>query len=191
MREDIVNSLKEAQNALDKFVSNPATIDAIESAAKTMKTALDCGNKILACGNGGSLCDATHFAEELTGRFRENRRPLAAMAINDPAYMTCVGNDFSFGDIFVRWVEAFGKPGDVLLAISTSGNSQNIVAAAEAARRLGMKVVALTAEGPTRLSETADVVLQAPRTPHSDRIQEIHIKVIHIVIEALEKELGF
>ena len=113
------------------------------------------------------------------------------MAINDAAYMTCVGNDFSFGDIFVRWVEAFGKPGDVLLAISTSGNSQNIVTAAEAARRLGMKVVALTAEGPTRLSETADVVLQAPRTPHSDRIQEIHIKVIHIVIEALEKELGF
>ena len=187
----IENSLHQAETALHEFISDPQTPVLMEKAVAIFKQALDKGCKIISCGNGGSLCDAAHFAEELTGRFRGDRRPLPAMAINDAAYMTCVGNDFSFGDIFVRWVEAFGKPGDVLLAISTSGNSQNIVAAAEAARRLGMKVVALTAEGPTRLSETADVVLQAPRTPHSDRIQEIHIKVIHIVIEALEKELGF
>ena len=109
MREDIVNSLKEAQNALDKFVSNPATIDAIESAAKTMKTALDCGNKILACGNGGSLCDATHFAEELTARFRKNRQPFPAIAINDPAYLTCTVNDFSPDIVFSRYVEGVGK----------------------------------------------------------------------------------
>ena len=190
-RQIIEHSLREANDALADFLASPRTLPTMEAIVDTMAEALRNGCKIMSCGNGGSLCDATHFAEELTGRFRENRRPLAAMAINDPAYMTCVGNDFSFGDIFVRWVEAFGKPGDVLLAISTSGNSQNIVAAAEAARRLDMKVVALTAEGPTRLAEMADVALQAPRTPHSDRIQEIHIKVIHIFIEALEKELGF
>ena len=89
------------------------------------------GCKIISCGNGGSLCDAAHFAEELTGRFRGDRRPLPAMAINDAAYMTCVGNDFSFDQIFARWVEAFGRPGDVLLAISTSGNSGNVVMAVE------------------------------------------------------------
>ena len=189
-RQIIEHSLREANDALADFLASPRTLPTMEAIVDTMAEALRNGCKIMSCGNGGSLCDATHFAEELTGRFRENRRPLAAMAINDPAYMTCVGNDFSFGDIFVRWVEAFGKPGDVLLERKRR-KLRVLFAAAEAARRLGMKVVALTAEGPTRLSETADVVLQAPRTPHSDRIQEIHIKVIHIVIEALEKELGF
>ena len=132
-RQIIEHSLREANDALADFLASPRTLPTMEAIVDTMAEALRNGCKIMSCGNGGSLCDATHFAEELTGRFRENRRPLAAMAINDPAYMTCVGNDFSFGDIFVRWVEAFGKPGDVLLAISTSGNSQNIVAAAEAA----------------------------------------------------------
>lgn len=190
-REIIEHSLAEARKTLDDFLASPDTIPTMEAIVDVMATSLRAGGKIISCGNGGSLCDATHFAEELTGRFRENRRPLPAMAINDPAYMTCVGNDFSFGDIFVRWVEAFGKPDDVLLAISTSGNSENIVAAAEAARKAGMKVVGLTAQGQTRLAEVSDVALLAPRTPHSDRIQEIHIKVIHIVIEALEKELGY
>lgn len=187
----IEHSLSEAHKTLEAFLADPTTIPTMEAMVDVMKQALQNGGKIMSCGNGGSLCDATHFAEELTGRFRENRRPLAAMAINDPAYMTCVGNDFSFGDIFTRWVEAFGKPGDVLLAISTSGNSANIVAAAEKAHELGMKVIALTAKGETKIGKAADIALCAPRTPHSDRIQEIHIKVIHIVIEALEKELGF
>lgn len=190
-REIIRHSLEEARLTLETFLNDPRTLPAMEEMVETMKKALENGCKIMSCGNGGSLCDATHFAEELTGRFRQNRRPLAAMAINDPAYMTCVGNDFSFGDIFLRWVEAFGKPGDVLLAISTSGNSKNIVEAAEKARSQGMRVIALTADGDTALGRIADVVLRAPRTPYSDRIQEIHIKVIHIVIEALEKELGF
>lgn len=192
MKQQIIeHSLSEARKTLEEFLADPATIPTMEAMVDTMKESLEKGGKIMSCGNGGSLCDATHFAEELTGRFRANRRPLAAMAINDPAYMTCVGNDFSFGEIFVRWVEAFGKPGDVLLAISTSGTSANIVAAAAKARELGMKVIALTAKGDTPLGQVADVTLRAPRTPHSDRIQEIHIKVIHIVIEALEKELGF
>lgn len=190
-REIIEQSLAEARKTLDDFLASPETVPAMEAIVEVMAAALRGGGKIICCGNGGSLCDATHFAEELTGRFRKNRRPLPAMAVNDPAYMTCVGNDFSFGDIFVRWVEAFGKPDDVLLAISTSGNSENIVAAAEEAHKAGMKVVGLTAEGETRLAEVSDVALLAPRTPYSDRIQEIHIKVIHIVIEALEKELGY
>ncbi|MEG1700131.1 MAG: SIS domain-containing protein [Alistipes sp.] len=190
MKQQIIeHSLAEARQALDDFLADPATLPTMEAMVDTMKDALEKGGKIMSCGNGGSLCDATHFAEELTGRFRANRRPLAAMAINDPAYMSCVGNDFSFDEIFVRWVEAFGKPGDVLLSISTSGTSANIVAAAEKAHELGMKVIALTARGNTPLGQLADVALYAPRTPHSDRIQEIHIKVIHIVIEALEKAM--
>lgn len=190
-KTDIIKqSLAEAHKALEDFLGNPQTVPSMEAAVDAMAGAIRGGGKIICCGNGGSLCDATHFAEELTGRFRCDRRPLPAMAINDPAYMTCVGNDFSFGDIFTRWVEAFGKPGDALLAISTSGNSPNVVGAALKARELGMKVVALTAQGPSKLADAADVALCAPRTPHSDRIQEIHIKIIHIVIEALEKELG-
>ena len=133
-----------------------------------------------------SKAAASISTEELTGRFRRDRRPLPAMAINDAAYMTCVGNDFSFDQIFARWVEAFGRPGDVLLAISTSGNSGNVVMAVEKAREAGMKVLALTREGTNKLSEMADVAICAPTAPYSDRIQEIHIKVIHILIEALE-----
>lgn len=183
MREDIVNSLKEAQNALDKFVSTPATIDAIESAAKTMKTALDCGNKILACGNGGSLCDATHFAEELTARFRKNRQPFPAIAINDPAYLTCTVNDFSPDIVFSRYVEGVGKKGDVLLALSTSGNSKNVVEAAKTAREMGITVVALTGKGGGELAKLADIEIRAPMSEYSDRVQEIHIKVIHILVQ--------
>ena len=159
--EDIISkSLKQAQEVLQAFVSNPDTVSRMRQAVDMLAAALENGNKILSCGNGGSLCDAAHFAEELTGRFRRDRRPLPAMAINDAAYMTCVGNDFSFDQIFARWVEAFGRPGDVLLAISTSGNSGNVV--------------------------MADVAICAPTALYSDRIQEIHIKVIHILIEALE-----
>ena len=182
--EDIISkSLKQAQDVLQAFVSNPDTVSRMRQAVDMLAAALENGNKILSCGNGGSLCDAAHFAEELTGRFRRDRQPLPAMAINDAAYMTCVGNDFSFDQIFARWVEAFGRPGDVLLAISTSGNSENVV---RAAQRAGMKVLALTREGTNKLSEMADVAICAPTAPYSDRIQEIHIKVIHILIEALE-----
>lgn len=188
-RETIQNSLYEAKKALDDFISSPDTLTVMSAMVDALAECFRNGGKVISCGNGGSLCDATHFAEELTGRFRENRRPLPAMAINDPAYMTCTGNDFEFCDIFARWVEAFGNDGDILLAISTSGSSRNILLAAEEAHRKGMKVIGLTAEGETGLRKLADVCLCAPRTPHSDRIQEIHIKVIHIVIEALEKEL--
>ena len=189
-KEIIEHSLEEARTELDGFLSDPATVPAIERIVDIMAESLSAGGKIMSCGNGGSLCDATHFAEELTGRFRDSRRPLPAMSINDPAYFTCVGNDFSFEAIFQRWVEAFGKKGDVLLAITTSGTSKNILQAAEAARKLGMKVVALTSVKGKDFASQADAAVLAPNAPHSDRIQEIHIKVIHIVIEALEKKMG-
>ncbi len=185
----IERSLFQARQELDGFISDPGTLPAMEKMTEILTEAISSGHKVMCCGNGGSLCDATHFAEELTGRFRDNRRPLPAMAINDPAYITCTGNDFSFEVIFSRWVEAFGQPGDVLLAISTSGNSGNVIAAAEQARTMGMKVIALSAGDGSRLSPLADVTVLAPSAPHSDRIQEIHIKVIHMVIEALEHNL--
>lgn len=187
MTENIINhSLGEARRELEAFLADPGTVPSIEAAAEIMAECLKGGGKILSGGNGGSLCDATHFAEELTGRFRNDRRPLPAMAINDPAYLTCVGNDYSFEVVFSRWVEAFGKPGDVLLAISTSGTSANVLKAAMTAREIGMKVVALTSKKGKPLAELADVSVMAPDAPHSDRIQEIHIKVIHILIETIE-----
>lgn len=189
MTDIITHSLEEARVTLERFLSNPETVPSMERMVGIMADCLRSGGKIMSCGNGGSLCDATHFAEELTGRFRSDRRPLSAMAINDPAYLTCTSNDFCFEDVFARWVEAFGKAGDVLLAITTSGRSENVIRAAKAARALGMKVVTLTSEGDSPIKELSDVCIQAPRAPHSDRIQEIHIKVIHITIEALEKEL--
>lgn len=186
----IQDSLAQAHKELERFMADPVTVPSIEKAAEVMSGCLSSGGKIISCGNGGSLCDATHFAEELTGRFRNDRRPFPAMAINDPAYLTCVGNDYSFDVVFSRWIEAFGKPGDVLLAISTSGTSPNIIKAAEAAKSLGMMVVALTSKKGQTLSALSDVAIMAPDAPHSDRIQEIHIKVIHILIEAIESSIS-
>lgn len=189
MNDLIKHSLQEAHEELVTFMSDDANIAAIAEAGHIMSETLKQGGKIISCGNGGSLCDATHFAEELTGRYRFNRRSLPAIAINDPAYMTCVGNDFSFEDIYRRYVEGVGQAGDALLAISTSGNSENILWAVEAAHEKGMKVIGLTSEGENKLSAVADVAVCAPRSAFSDRIQEIHIKVIHILIQLIEAEL--
>ena len=190
MKELIRTSLIEAEQTLASFLADEKTIESIAQAADYCSTSLRNGHKIISCGNGGSLCDATHFAEELTGRSRNNRRPLPAIAINDPAYMTCTGNDFSFNDVFSRYIEGVGCDGDVLLAISTSGNSANIVRATQQAKVQGMKVIALTSKGLNKLAEVADIAICAPKAAHSDRIQEIHIKVIHILIQAIESELG-
>ena len=190
MLKDIIgHSLREARNELEAFIAEPSTVLSIEAAAGLMAGCLKAGGMIISCGNGGSLCDATHFAEELTGRFRNDRTPLPAMAINDPAYITCTANDYSFDKVFSRWVEAFGNEGDVLLAISTSGSSATVVSAIEAARNKGMKVVALTSES-GMMAGLSDVAIKAPDAPHSDRVQEIHIKVIHILIEAIEALMG-
>ncbi len=190
MTEELISQgLSQARNELDSFINDPETVPSIAEAASIMANCLNNGGKIISCGNGGSLCDATHFAEELTGRFRNDWRPLPAMAINDPAYLTCVGNDYSFDVVFSRWIEAFGRSKDVLLAISTSGSSRNILKAAETAKSLGMKVIALTSKKGKSLAGLADLAILAPDAPHSDRIQEIHIKVIHILIEAIESLL--
>ena len=189
IRETIIKSLDEARRTLEEFMSSPSALDQIEKAAQICVEALRDGNKIISCGNGGSLCDATHFAEELTGRYRDSRCPLPAIAINDPAYMTCVGNDFGFQNVFSRYVEGVGSKGDVLLAISTSGNSQNILDAVAKAQQKGMKVISLTSLGENKLAPLSDVAICTPRTAHSDRIQEIHIKVIHILIQCIEEML--
>jgi D-sedoheptulose 7-phosphate isomerase len=141
----------------------------------------------MTCGNGGSLCDAQHFAEELSGRYRQDRRALAAIALTEASHMTCVANDFGFEFVFSRFVEALGRPGDVLLAISTSGNSPNILRAAEAARALGIKVISLTGKDGGKLASLSDVEIRVPHFGFADRIQEVHIKVIHIMIMLIEK----
>lgn len=190
IQEVIKYSLGEAEREVSAFVADSKNIQDIQEAAQYCAEAIRNGNKIISCGNGGSLCDASHFAEELTGRYRGNRRPLPAISINDSAYMTCTGNDFSFEEIFSRYVEGMGAEGDVLLAISTSGKSKNVLKAAQSARGLGMRVISLTAVSMNNpLVSLSDVAILAPAAPHSDRIQEIHSIVIHILIECIEKIL--
>ena len=179
--------LTDARAVLDRFLADPAHVASVAAAAEAMARCLQAGGKILSCGNGGSLCDAQHFAEELSGRYRQNRRALAAIALTEASHMTCVANDFGFEFVFSRYVEALGRPGDVLLAISTSGPSPNILRAAEAAKEIGMKVVALTGKDGGALAGLSDVEIRAPHTGYADRIQEIHIKVIHILILLIEK----
>lgn len=155
-----------------------------------MVETLQKGGKIITCGNGGSLCDAMHFAEELTGRFRGNRRALAAVALSDPSHITCVANDYGFDFIFSKAVEAIGRPGDLLLGISSSGNSRNVLEAIASAQSMGMRVVALTGKGGGEMASKCDVEIRAPKTDFSDRAQEIHEKVIHSLVHYIELELG-
>lgn len=187
LTEQIRAELTEAQTVLTQFVQNPANLAAIEQAARLMADSLRQGGKILTCGNGGSLCDAQHFAEELTGRYRQNRPALAAIALTEASHMSCVANDFGYEYVFSRYVEALGRPGDVLLAISTSGNSPNVLRAAEAARTLGMRVVSLTGKDGGQLAGLSTVEIRPPHTGYADRIQEIHIKAIHILILLIEQ----
>ena len=186
MKNLINHSLRECQEALNLFVDAPDTVCLIEKAAALIATALCNGNKVIACGNGGSLCDATHFAEELTGRYRHDRCPLPAIAINDPAYITCVGNDYGFEYVCSRYVEAVGNEGDILLAISTSGKSANIIHAMQEARKNNILIIYLTGKMPDSPMSFPDVTISASYGSYSDRVQEIHIKVIHILIQAVE-----
>jgi D-sedoheptulose 7-phosphate isomerase len=190
MKELIRNSLGEAQVTLQHYLSLPDTVSSIEKAIQIMSSALRDGKKIISCGNGGSLCDATHFAEELTARYRKNRRALPAIAINDPAYLTCVLNDYGPDEIFSRFIEANGQEGDVLLAFSTSGNSKNVIYAVEAAHQKKMSVIGMTRTGENRLASSADLVIGVPHPAYADRIQEMHILTVHVMIEGIEYELG-
>lgn len=182
--------LKEAISVLRAFAENPDNIEKIKKAGDIMVQSLRRGGKIISCGNGGSMCDAMHFAEELTGRFRESRAPLPAIAVSDPGYLSCVANDYGYDYVFSRFVQALGQAQDVLLAISTSGNSTNVILAAQMARQKGMHVVGLTGKDGGKLSTLCDVEIRAPFSAYADRAQEIHIKVIHILIDYIEKNVG-
>ena len=185
----IEQELREASGVLDAFLKDGKTLDRIAEAAALMASAVAAGGKIISCGNGGSHCDAMHFAEELTGKYREPRKAIPAICISDASHITCVGNDYGYEHIFSRYLEALGNTGDVLLGISTSGQSANVVKAAETARQRGMKVVALTGKDGGKLAPMADVEIRVPHLGFADRIQEIHIKVIHILILLIEQKV--
>jgi D-sedoheptulose 7-phosphate isomerase len=185
--ERIKQHFIEAAETLRVFMENEHNIQQIEKAAALMAECLINGGKIISCGNGGSHCDAMHFAEELSGRYRGNRKALAAMAISDPSHISCVGNDYGYDFIFSRYVEALGKPGDILLGISSSGNSQNVIIAMETARNAGMKTIGLTGKDGGGMASRCDVEIRAPKSEFADRAQEIHIKVIHALIDSIEQ----
>ncbi|CAD5271978.1 MULTISPECIES: D-sedoheptulose 7-phosphate isomerase [unclassified Imperialibacter] len=191
MKELIENELKEAHQLLEKFLSDPATAQSIEKAVDLMVTSILEGKKIISCGNGGSMSDAMHFAEELSGRYRGNRPSIPAVSISDPTHITCVGNDYGFDYIFSRYIEGLGQPGDVLLGISTSGNSKNIIEAVAKAKEKGLRIILLTGKDGGKLANAGDVEIRVPHFGFADRIQEIHIKVIHIFILLIEKKLGY
>ena len=185
----VLADLTEARQALDALIADKAMLEAVAAAGHLIAQSQKAGGTVMSCGNGGSLCEAMHFAEEMTGRYRSNRRPYAALAISDASHMACVGNDYGYEEVFSRYVEAHGRKGDVLLAITTSGTSRNIVKAAEVARRKGVKVVALTGRDETPITELADVSIVTPAGRWADRVQELHIKCIHILIELIERRL--
>ncbi len=187
--DTIKQNFTEARDILDQFISNEKNFEALQEAGNMLVESIRKGNKIISCGNGGSMSDAMHFAEELTGRFRESRDPIPAMAIADPTHISCTSNDYGYEYVFSRYVEAFGKEGDVLLAISTSGNSGNVIKAVEVAGEKKMKVIALTGKDGGKLANMGDVELRAPKSQYADRAQEIHIKIIHSLIHFVELEL--
>lgn len=189
-----MNSIKqhfeEAQAVLAAFLNDEHNFSQIEKAGQLMSEAVKRGNKIISCGNGGSMCDAMHFAEELSGRYRDNRKAMPAISISDPSHISCVGNDYGFDFIFSRFIEGLGNEGDVLLGISTSGNSKNVINAVNAAKEKGMKVICLTGKDGGALGSMCDVEIRAPKSNYADRAQEIHIKVIHSLIDFIERSNG-
>ena len=190
MYQDLIrNELNEAAQVLQTFIADPQNLLAIEAAACLIADSFRQEGKVLSCGNGGSHCDAMHFAEELTGRYRENRPGYAGIAISDPSHLSCVSNDFGYEFVFSRYVEAVGRSGDVLLGISTSGNSGNILRAIETAKIKGIKTIALTDKDGGKMAGLADVEIRVPHFGYADRIQEVHIKIIHLLIQLIEKEM--
>ncbi|GAB6264374.1 D-sedoheptulose 7-phosphate isomerase [Photobacterium sp. CCB-ST2H9] len=191
MYQDLIRSeLTEAADVLNRFISDEKNLADIEAAAKLLAESFKQGGKVLSCGNGGSHCDAMHFAEELTGRYRDNRPGYPGIAISDPSHLSCVSNDFGYEYVFSRYLEAVGAKGDVLFGLSTSGNSGNILKAIEAAKAKGMKVIALTGKDGGKMAGLADVEIRVPHFGYADRIQEVHIKIIHILIMLVEKEMA-
>jgi D-sedoheptulose 7-phosphate isomerase len=184
------NTLNEALGAFQALIGNEVMLQRIAAAGQLLADTLAAGGRAYSCGNGGSMCDAMHFAEELTGRFRDDRPGYAALAISDPSHLSCVGNDYGYQQVFARFIEAHGRAGDVLLAISTSGTSKNVLAAVDAARQRGMKVIGLMGRERAPLAESADIAIVTAAGQYADRVQELHIKVIHILIELVERKLA-
>lgn len=185
----ITSELREAATTLQNFLSDEANIQKIEEAATLIANSVKSGGKVISCGNGGSHCDAMHFAEELTGRYRDNRKAIPALCVSDPSHISCVSNDYGYEFVFSRYVEALGNAGDVLLGISTSGNSANVIKAAQVAKEKGMKVIILSGKDGGKLAPLADVELRVAHFGYADRIQEVHIKIIHILILLIEKQV--
>ena len=184
----IAAHFQEAESVLKQFQTEE-NYTKIEQAIDWMAQAIQGGGKIISCGNGGSMCDAMHFAEELSGRYRNNRKALAAISISDPSHLSCVANDYGYEFVFSRFIEGLGNSGDVLLGISTSGNSTNVIHAVAAAKEKGMKTVILTGKDGGQLASLADLEIRAPHSTYADRAQEIHIKVIHALIDGIERKL--
>ncbi|MDZ4772657.1 MAG: SIS domain-containing protein [Planctomycetota bacterium] len=187
--DPIRTAFDDARATLDAFLADPACLDGVRKFVAAASKTLGRGGLLMSCGNGGSMCDAMHFAEEWTGRFRKDRAALPAIAFSDPSQLTCIANDFGFDEVFARSVEAYGKKGDMLVAITTSGGSPNILKALELARKRGITTVGLLGKGGGKAQALCDVSIVVPLATTSDRIQEIHIKVLHIVIEAVEREM--
>ncbi len=183
------DALNEAAEILQLFINSPELMNACQRFSSLLVETIQSGGNLFSCGNGGSHCDAMHFAEELTGRFRKDRRAIGALALGDPSHVTCVSNDFGFDHIFARQIEGLGRPGDLLVGLSTSGNSPNVLKAFEVAKIKGIKTIALTGKGGGKLKELAHLSIVVPKATTSDRIQEIHIKLIHTAIESAERDL--
>lgn len=188
MDKQIAYHFFESAEILQKF-NTSENFEKLESAGKLMVESLKNGGKIISCGNGGSMCDAMHFAEELSGRYRNDRKALAAVSISDPSHISCVANDYGYEFVFSRYIEAMGNKGDVLVAFSTSGNSKNIIQALHAAKEKGMKVVGMTGKDGGKMAELCDVEIRAPHSEYADRAQEIHIKCVHSFIDYIERSL--
>jgi D-sedoheptulose 7-phosphate isomerase len=190
MNEPVIRAaFEEAARTLQAFLEDPACLAGVERFASAAEETVRRGGLLMACGNGGSMCDAMHFAEEWTGRFRSDRRPLPALAFSDPSHLTCIANDFGFDQVFARLVAAHGKRGDLLVALSTSGGSPNILRALETARERGITTVGLLGKGGGKALPLVDIPIVVPLARTSDRIQEVHIKALHIAIEAVERAL--
>lgn len=188
--DTIKQHFSEAQEILQAFISEPQNFRNIELGGRILVKCIQSGGQILSCGNGGSMCDAMHFAEELSGRYRNDRPAYPALAISDPAHLSCVANDYGYAYVFSRMVEAIGRKGDVLFAISTSGNSENILRAIVSAKNKGMSVIGLTGKDGGKMAGLCDIEIRAPRSEYADRAQEIHIKVIHSLIDFVEKNMA-
>ena len=180
-----------AEKVLADFRTSEKAWEQVEKVAQLLVATLQNGNKIFACGNGGSHCDAMHFAEELSGRYRKDRPALAALAISDPSHISCVSNDMGYDAIFARYLEAIGKPGDAVVMFTSSGNSKSLLEAAHAARKMGIKVIGLTGKDGGALAPLCDAEIRVEIQGYADRIQEIHIKLVHSLIHYIEVELGY